>query len=130
MAGKQKPIRWTVEKASMEFGVHRRTITQRIREAGIEAGEDGKYSTRDIADTIYGSLGAERLGKTRAERELLEIELGKERRDLIPSRRVYSLLEDVFVSVKMKILGSSMSEVEQDKLLVELSRLKNGNGSV
>ena len=130
MAGKQKPIRWTVEKASMEFGVHRRTITQRIREAGIETGEDGKYSTRDIADTIYGSLGAERLGKTRAERELLEIELGKERRDLIPSRRVYSLLEDVFVSVKMKILGSSMSEVEQDKLLVELSRLKNGNGSV
>src|SRR5215469_3549737 len=124
MAGKQKPIRWTVEKASMEFGVHRRTITQRIREAGIETGEDGKYSTRDIADTIYGSLGAERLGKTRAERELLEIELGKERRDLIPSKRVYSLLEDVFVSVKMKILGSSMSEIEQDKLLVELSRLK------
>src|SRR5215469_7384821 len=108
-----KGHRWTIEAAAGDFLIDSRTLRNRIRSLGLEPGKDNKFSTQDICKSVFGDYNGERLRKLRTEAALLEIELGVQEGRLIPSDRVYRVLEDVFVSVKMKILGSSMSEVEQ-----------------
>ena len=56
-----------------------------------------------------GEWAAERLRKTRAERELLELELGKERQMLIRAETVASLWEGTFIAIRERILGSHLS---------------------
>jgi hypothetical protein len=63
----------------------------------------------------------------RTEGDLLEIELVKARREVIPRERVYQLLENVFVGIKMKILGSSLSDIEQERILNDLVSLKDAD---
>ena len=127
MAGRQKPYRWSVNTAAAEFGVDRRWLTKRLRQDSIEPGEDGKFSTQQVASTIYGGIGAEKLGKTRAERELLEIELAKEREELIHRDRLFRFLENVFIAVKMKILGSGLSDIEKERVLNNLVSLRDAD---
>lgn len=69
----------------------------------------------------------ERLGKTRAERELLEMELAKERKEVITRGRVFQFLENVVVAVREKILGSSMSDLEKERVLNDLVSLRDAD---
>jgi len=117
--------RWSIEAAAGDFHVDRKTLKNRIRSLGIEPGEDNKFSTWDICRARFGDYSGQRLRKLTAEGDLLELELGKERKEMIPWKEVFSVYENVFTAVKMKILGSSLSETEQDKILNDLADLKN-----
>ena len=72
-------------------------------------------------------FAAEKLGKTKAERELLEMELAKERKEVIPRDRVFRFLENVFIAVKMKIMGAGLSDLEKERILNELVALRDAD---
>ena len=70
MPGPTKAVRWNVEQASGDFEIDRKTLGKRIRSAGIEPGEDGKYSTTQICAAVFGDLRGEqtRLAKENADK--------------------------------------------------------------
>ncbi len=83
-----------------------------------------RASAPEMSNTDFA---AEKLGKTRAERELLEMELAKERKQLIPRERILAFIENVFVAVKMKITGSSLSDIEKERILNDLVGLREAD---
>jgi hypothetical protein len=58
---KIEQVRWSIEHASYEFGITGRTLSKRIKTAGIVPGKDGKFSTLEICQAIYSDLKAAEL---------------------------------------------------------------------
>lgn len=116
-------IRWTLDKACKEFGANRNTLTRLVRVAGIEPGNDGKFSTAQIASAIYGDKAAEDLRKTREEADKLAIHNAKQRGSLVEAEAVFRTFQGVFVSMRQTILGSELSDREKDELLNNLRSL-------
>jgi hypothetical protein len=93
MSARKALIRWTVQRDSVEFGMHRDTLSKYLRREGIRPGPDGKYSTQEIVRAVYGDLRTEHTRETRARADRLELELAKERRQVISAPRVLEFLE-------------------------------------
>ena len=117
------PIRWSQAVACSEFGIHQKTLTGRIKQYGIEPGDDGKFSTKQMASCIYGDISGEKLFKLRAERELLELKLAVERSDLIRVAGLERLWLDITMAIRAVILGSHLSEGERDEIFLKLREI-------
>jgi hypothetical protein len=78
-----KPLRWTIELACYEFGINSRTLSTRLRLAGITPGKDGMYSTKEIDAAKNGDIQGERLRKEKGLADKLEIQNRKELGELI-----------------------------------------------
>lgn len=133
MPARPEPYRWTVEKAATEFGIDRRTLTKRLRQESIEPGKDGKYSTADIASTIYGDLEGERTLLTKAQRRREEIKLAKEKEQVIDAEIVRQTWESIIVPAKQKFMGlpskmesrMGLSEAQRKQLEAEVDDILN-----
>lgn len=114
-------IRWTLTNASKEFGVNQEIIAKRLKGQGILPGEDGYYSTKQIATAVYGDLERERIRLTSAEADAQErenlLELGK----LIDATEFEKDYAPIYVEMVRLIRSSKLTEDEQDALLAKLS---------
>jgi hypothetical protein len=54
---KHKPIGWTIERASIEFGTSPPTLGKALAQASIAPAADGTYTTRQICEALFGSSG-------------------------------------------------------------------------
>ena len=136
-----KELTWPTEKMARMIDVTPRHLQRLALDGIIPKADRGRYRPfevnhayirylRDRASAPAGSetdLAMERLGKTRAERELLEMELAKERKEVITRGRVFQFLENVVVAVREKILGSSMSDLEKERVLNDLVSLRDAD---
>jgi hypothetical protein len=59
MSARKPLMRWTIQRASADFGMHRDTLAKYLRREGIQPGPDGKYSTQEIVKAVYGDLRTE-----------------------------------------------------------------------
>ena len=55
------PLRWSVAAAGREFDVAQSTLERKLRDAQVFPDAGGAYTKKAIAQSIYGSLFAERL---------------------------------------------------------------------
>ena len=60
-------LRWTLNQAAREFGWHREALAKRQRALAIEPGEDGCFTTLNIAAMVFGDKEAETIRKLSAE---------------------------------------------------------------
>jgi hypothetical protein len=71
-------FRWTVAMASKEFHKSPRDIHTGLREAAIEPGPDGLYSTRDITLACFSLPALEKRAKeARLEQQIAEANIAK-----------------------------------------------------
>lgn len=115
--------RWTREVAASEFGLNPRTVTKRIKQAGLRAGDDGCFSTRDIAAALFGDYEGERVRKMRAEADLLEMDRDEKLRRLLPAEAVGRVWEGIVVGARAVIGRMRISESERVAALTELRSL-------
>jgi hypothetical protein len=107
---------WTVSSLSVEFGMDRRTVAQRLN--GVQPvqvkGRVKKYSMHDAAKAIIGqvqtnegilSYDEARARKMAAEAELSEIELQKERAEVLPIDVVNIINNEIFGNFRAKLLA-------------------------
>lgn len=119
---KFEPIRWTLERASREFGLDKKTLSGRVKRQGELPGEDGRWSTQQMVRAIYDDLEFERIRKTRAEADGQEMLNRKTAGELVDLEQLASRLEPVMIEMKRIVLSSGLKHADQDRMLGELAR--------
>ena len=115
-----KLIRWTTAKAGAEFGCDPATLSNRIKRAGIVAGDDGMFSTRDICAAVFGDMEGEKLRNLRRDAELKEIELARLNRELIAAEKVTEVWASVFIALRQAIWNCDAPEANRRRWLAEI----------
>lgn len=118
-----EPVRWSIGQAAYEFGIDHRSLSKRLTQADLAPGEDGRFSTRQIAAAVWGDADSESLRKLTQEADKLEIQNRRARGELIEADAVYRHFEGVFVSLRQRIMASKLTREEQDDLMLDLQRL-------
>lgn len=116
-------VRLTLDQASSEFAIDRRSLSRRLSAINAKP-EDGKYSILQCHRAVTGDLDAERLRKTKEEADKIELENEKTRGTLIEIESVYKHFEGVFVSFRARVLASNLEDQEKDEILKDLMKLK------
>lgn len=111
-----EPVRWTFNFASSEFGVSIDTISKRMKGAGLLAGQDGCYSTKQIATAVYGDLELERIGLTRAEKIAQEVKNQVEAGELVDVADFRKDYAPICVDMVRLIETSKLTDKEKDAL--------------
>lgn len=89
MAGKAHAgLRWTLEVAAREIGMHSRTLNNALVQIGEKPDEDGKFTTPQILKAAFGDIESEKLRKVREEADKIALENARTRRELVPAADV------------------------------------------
>lgn len=99
-----KPIAWTLNKASVEFGVDGKTLRMRLANAGQHPGPDGKFTTRQLCDGLFGGERSERGARTKAERQLAELQFAKASMAVLPAQGVHRAWAHLLQGVRSRWL--------------------------
>ena len=68
------PLRWSIERAGVEFALGSQTLRKGLAKQSIVCGADGCFSTAEICRAIFGGLSEERLATQRQITKKLELE--------------------------------------------------------
>lgn len=119
-----KTVRWSLNSASVNFEIDRKTLTKQIAAAGVVPGEDGEFSTMDICRAVFGDLKGDLIrAQTRAHNELADeraLNNAKLRGDLIERSRVEALVGKVLIAIRATVLTSPLDRDTKDDILREL----------
>lgn len=130
MPGKVKTIRWTIEFAASEFGRTRPVLSGALKEAGIRADKDGKFSTRQITEALYPTVALEREAKAAKHRQQIDdaamTKLNRETEEgkLIERSHVRELLADGMTKIAQIIRQSKLADKDRKVLLDEIRAVK------
>jgi hypothetical protein len=123
-------FRWTVDRAGAEFGLSSKTVSNRIKSAGVHPGDDGKFSTKDIHAAICSDLEKAKLRKlqfetkrTEEEREGLALANAARRGELVHKADFIRRFEGIYAQMRQLIMSSSMIDAEKDELLRKIAEL-------
>jgi len=107
---------WTVSALAVEFKMDRRTVAARL--AGVKPaeskGNSKRYRMEDAAKALLGkiptaegvlSYDEARARKVAAEAELAEIELQKERGDVLPVEVVNAINDEIYGNFRSRMLA-------------------------
>jgi hypothetical protein len=139
----QVALRWSVQRAGIEFGLTTNTLRKALNKNSAAADADGLFSTQQIVAALYGALHQEkvRTQKELADRYMLENQITRgEVLNRAEVERVCAAIADAMVS---RIMASGVPRSVKEDLLKELSsipivlkevahaqsRLSNGNGT-
>lgn len=120
---KHTRICWSIEMAARELGTDARTISKRLTTAGIDAGPDGFWSTKQIVAAYCGDLESERIRKTRAEADQIEKQNRKLDGELVDVEEFVKKYAPIFVSMSRVVKSSKLTDEEKDSILNELAKL-------
>lgn len=115
-----KPYRWNRETAAREFGLNPRTVGARMVKASVVPGPDGRWSTQQMVEGLFGGTEFERLAKLRAERELLELELAMKRSELISVDLTVKVMGDLAVWIVAAIKNSDLDPFQKEAILRQI----------
>lgn len=117
-----EPIRWTMERAAKEFGRDRKTLSKYLTERGERAGDDGRFSTKQIADALYigVDLEKEQARLTARNADIAEVRLARARNEVIDTETVFRIWENIRVAITRTILTCGLTHKEKDHILSEL----------
>ena len=110
---------WSLNRASIEFGIDRRTLEKRLTGIDVQPGDDG-YSTRDIVRAIYGDMEGEKLREKRAQADLAEMERDERAHLLIASELVAKVWTDALGNLRATVMAADIPKVTRAQLIKQL----------
>jgi len=123
----------SISQLAKRYGRDRGTIRSLVKDLPFSTGPRGSHlydadlaraAIQTVASNREGIV-SEKLRQLKAQNALLEIELAKQRGDYIHRQEVYDVLANIFLAIRSKIVGSHLSESEQDAILLDLAGLKD-----
>lgn len=127
--GKGRPnataIRWTISRAASEFGWHATTLERARRAAGVNAGPDGKFSTRQICQIVFGDKEAALIKKLESDQRNADLKYARDSAELVPTALVVKLDAAMIIPMRQRIMSSSMTDQEKRDLLGDMEAFGN-----
>ena len=99
----KKTAGWTIGMFAAEIGVNFTTLKKRLTANGLELTKNQKFPLTTLVYAYFGDLEQERILKTRAEREIAELDLAKRRNELVEVSEIQPVLDEWQSRVKMVI---------------------------
>jgi hypothetical protein len=118
-----KPIRWTLEQAASEFGIDRKTLSNRAKVGGILAGEDSKFSTRDICRAVFTDGEAARASLAISQKENFDLRNRKLSGELVDPKQCQALWDAAVIALRQKIADSKLSDADKREILKDLQAI-------
>lgn len=119
------PLRWTRQMIATESSFDVRKIPQIIAERSIVAGEDGKFSTAQRDQIVFGDIKAEKLKRETADRKTAEIKAATAEGSVVMKSDYIAVVEDIGIQFRQLIEGAKYLDADQRaKLLGELQKVK------
>ena len=92
---------WSINAAAAELDIDRRTLTKRLKDAGLKAGRGAKFSTKQIFEALRANEDPSeekriKLWMMREKAEAQALENEKERGRLVEVDEVYKWAEAIF----------------------------------
>jgi hypothetical protein len=113
--------RWSLSHAAGEFGIDRRTLTNRLRAAGIAPGPDAMFTTLQICSVLYDDRFREELGKIKAERERIQLQNRQTLGQLVDVAAFEKRYAPILTGMRSVILSSELPEEAKDRILNRLA---------
>lgn len=114
---KHEPLHWTIEYASSETGMDRRTLSKNLKQLGIEpAFSDGKFSTAQIMQAVHGSKYAVDLRIKQSEAEDLELTIAERRGKLIDKAELLAIVEPAMVLLIQRVENLPIADALKDDI--------------
>jgi hypothetical protein len=98
-------MKWSLSKASVEFGVTRETIRRGLRNADIAAKPHQTYTTKQIFAAVAGDLKFERTRRERAEADKAEVEAARLKEEVIHRDDVTTFIRNTFAPVREDVMA-------------------------
>jgi len=110
-----------MEQAASEFGINPRTLSARLRQAGIQPGEDRCFSTAQICAAVFGNMDGEKLRLVREQADKVEIENRVSRKQLIDVTELAPILAKFITAARQRIISNmKLDRDEKDKIISHL----------
>lgn len=119
---KAKNITWTIEAAAKEFGRSRTTVTARLADTGAKPDGDGKFTTKQICEALFGSAHQARLREANARAELAEARTAILHRRWLPADGVESAWRAIVTTIRQRLLDVPSVVAGSDAALTERIR--------
>jgi uncharacterized iron-regulated protein len=117
------PLRWSVAAAGREFDLAQSTLERKLRDAQVFPDAGGAYTTKGIAQAIYGSLFAERLRRITEEADKVALANQVTRGELLNRRELESMMAGVAEAIVSVIGNSGLSRQDQAQIQKNLSSI-------
>jgi|SRR6516165_286581 len=118
---KHKPIRWTIERASIEFGTSPPTLGKALSQAGIRQASDGRYSTQEICQGLFGSLHLEKVRTQRALARKLEHANAATTGSMLDRSALSAAFAQLADALQQVVASSNLDRRSQEDFLRNLS---------
>lgn len=100
-------MKWSVNKAAIEFGVSRETIDKGLTRLGVKGTRGDTYSTKQIHEAIAGDFRHQRTRREAAAADRLEMENARTKRELIPLEENLAWQNKVLLPIRQRLLSLS-----------------------
>jgi hypothetical protein len=119
-----EPLRWTIERAAMEFGLDRKTLSKRIVASSITPGDDGHFSTSEICAAVYSDSKAAKTALDVSHRENYELKNGELARKFADKELFQKLSDDMVLVLRQKISDDSrIPEAAKIEILKDIQNI-------
>lgn len=125
MAGKTKTIPWTITLAAVEFGVDADTVRRKLSLAKQQPDGKGKFTTKQIADGLYGSVHAGRVELLTQQAEEKKLKNAERSGRMISVEAAMEVAGRAAQAIRSRIMASGLAKDEKKKLLADINGLKN-----
>jgi len=119
-------LRWSLTRASEEFGQAIGTIRAGLAKNAAVAGQDGCYSTQQICDALYGALHLEKIRTQRATTERITLENQITRTEVLNRAELMKVFSAVADEMVYRIQASGLSPEEKSDLQRSLASVPVG----
>jgi phage terminase Nu1 subunit (DNA packaging protein) len=119
------PIRWTLQQAGAEFGIDPATLSNRLRAASIAAGDDKRFSTKEILTAIAGDLDRQKTRNEGAKADLNEMKRDLDERRLIPAEAARDALDRLRAAISKVIAASPLAAKQRAAIAGNLEKLND-----
>jgi hypothetical protein len=124
-SGKALPrIRWTLERAAVEFGTDSRVLLRKLERSGAHPDKGGTWTTRAILDALYDDQYRRRSELLAVQAEKVRLLNEVRRRTLIPVAEVKAIWHKTATVVRPLIIAMNGPDADKHRVFSELSKIE------
>lgn len=98
-------MKWTIHKASMEWGVDKKTLATALRGSGHELSKGKEFTTREVNEALFGDDKKERTRESKARADLLERERAELDKVTVRLDEVQKMLSEAMLLVRQRFIA-------------------------